>query len=268
MKLSEIITILEKVAPVQFAASWDNCGIQVASHQQDIQHLALCLDPTPQSIDQAIAKGAQCIISHHPLLMQGRLPNKIDNYHATLKSLLQHDVALYAAHTSLDVNGDGPAGWLARALSLKELKVLDSVCITDDEQCMPHEFGYGLMGTTLAPITYENLMTKLGEHISLDVVSVCGTIPQSIRHIAYCTGSGSSFMEKAAKLGADIFITGDVKYHAALEAPLCTLDVGHHSLEEIMMRELSVVLQKILPKIHVEFIPSASPLRPAQVRAY
>ncbi len=267
MKLSEIITTIEKIAPPQFAASWDNSGIQVACLQENITHLMLCLDPTPASIGAAIEKGANCIISHHPLLMKGRLPNKVDNYHTVLRLLLQNDVALYAAHTSLDVNGDGPAGWLARALSLYETKVLDGVCTTDDERCVPHEFGYGLVGTLPSPLSYEALLASLQQYIDLDVATLCGSVPKSITRVAYCTGSGSSLMHAAAKHGADIFITGDVKYHSALESPLCTLDVGHHSLEEIMMREFSLVLQKILPAVHVEFMPSASPLRPAKTLA-
>ncbi len=264
MKLYEIVTLIEKIAPPQFAASWDNCGIQVASLREDVTHLALCLDPTPAAIHAAIEKGAQCIISHHPLLMKGRLPNKIDNYHSALRLLLQNDVALYAAHTSLDVNGDGPAGWLAKALSLCERKVLESVCITDDDRGLPHEFGYGLIGSLSQALSYEEFLQILKEYVPLKMATVCGTVPQSIQRVAYCTGSGSSFMPHAHKLGADIFITGDVKYHSALESPLCTLDVGHHSLEEIMMRELCALLEKTLLDVHVHFIPSVSPLHPAQ----
>ncbi len=264
MKLFDIINTIEKIAPPQFAASWDNSGLQVASLQQEITHLALCLDPTPQSVHAAITEGAQCIISHHPLLMKGRLPNKVDQYHSTLRLLFQSDVALYAAHTSLDVNGDGPVGWLARALSLHDLKVLETVSTTDDELGLPHEFGYGLVGTLPKALSYAELLQALAKHINLDVATLCGETPHTIHRVAYCTGSGSSFMAHAHKLGADIFITGDVKYHSALESPLCTLDVGHHSLEEIMMREFSVLLRKILPDVHVLFIPSASPLRPAQ----
>ncbi len=264
MKLSEIIDIVEKIAPPQFAASWDNSGMQVAALEQDISRIALCLDPTPASIATAVAGKAQCIISHHPLLMQGRLPAKVDHYHEVLRILLQNNVALYAAHTSLDVNVEGPAGWLAKALALQEIKVLEAVCTTDDEQCHPREFGYGIVGNVASPLPYEELLQKLEQYFSLSTATLCGPRPQSISRIAYCTGSGSSFMSKAHTLGADIFITGDVKYHSALESPLGTLDVGHHSLEEIMMREFSALLQKLLPAVHVEFVPSASPLRPAQ----
>ena len=57
-------------------------------------------------------------------------------------------------------------------------------------------------------------------------------------------------------------ITGDVKYHTALDADICMIDVGHHSLEEEMMRRMALLLAGELPGTDVFFVPSASPLRP------
>ena len=258
MKLEHLIMAIEEVAPPKLAASWDNCGLQVASLRSDIKHIALCLDPSLQSIKLAIAQGADFIISHHPLLMQGRLPNKVDNYYYALKMLLQEDVALYSAQTSLDVNGIGPAAWLASALNLQNLVNLEPV--SSETYGL---WGYGLVGELVNDISYSELLTKLRTYIDLNVSTLCGTLPHRIKKIAYCTGSGSSFMNNAYALGADIFITGDVKYHSALESPLCTLDVGHHSLEEKMMEEFCLLLSQKLSATTVEFIPSESPLRPA-----
>ncbi len=231
--------------------------------------MALCLDPTPQAIHKAIGMKADFILSHHPLLMKGRLPNKIDAFHEVLRTLMQHDVALYAAHTSLDVNGKGPAAWLARALQLKETSVLDSVGMYKNSEGEEYEFGYGLVGDLPASLSYAQLMEILGNYIDLSTATISGPYAEDIlqstpfTRIAYCPGSGSSFMHKAHALGAQMFITGDVKYHFALESPLCMLDVGHHSLEETMMQQWQEVLSNLLPTIKISFIPSQSPLRPA-----
>ncbi len=264
MKICDIISIIEKIAPPRFAASWDNCGIQVASLQKEISHMALCLDPTPDSIQKAKDLGADFIVSHHPLLLQGRLPNVIDNYYNALRLLFVGNIALYAAHTSLDVNIDGPAGWLGRALCLQNLKVLDLIGVSDDELELPHEFGYGLIGDLPNEITYTELLNSLGQHIDLSTATLCGSVPKKIERIAYCQGSGSSLVYKANDINADIFITGDVKYHSALESPLAMLDVGHHSLEEKMMLNFSNLLAKLLPSIKVDFLASASPFQPAR----
>lgn len=267
MKLSEIIHVVEKTAPKTQAAPWDNCGVQVAPaaplDRTEVTHVALCLDPTPQSVRTALDSGAQCVFSHHPLLMQPRLPAKADAYHRVLSLLFHHNATLYAAHTSLDINPFGPAGWLARELQLTDTALLDATGILPEE-CAPHAgkaCGFGLVGTLPQPLSLEEVLRQLAQHISLDAATQCGPLPKHISRVAYCTGSGASLMNAAARLEADIFITGDVKYHNALESPLCMLDVGHHSLEEEMMRRFATQLASELPDVCVDFVPSVSPLR-------
>ena len=68
-------------------------------------------------------------------------------------------------------------------------------------------------------------------------------------------------MDEAWTKGADLYITGDVKYHAALDCRGCLLDVGHHSLEEEMMHEMQKLLAKRLEGVDTVFIPSSSPFR-------
>ncbi len=266
MKLSEILNIIEKIAPPHLAASWDNSGLQVASHKKDIRSMVLCLDPTPLAIQQAAQLGAELIVSHHPLLMQGRLPNKLDGFHEVLRILMQKDMALYAAHTSLDVNIFGPCGWLARALNLQNISVLDKVGVFENFEGTEQECGYGMVGDLLNPLPYKDLLACLEKYMELHTATCSGpcekTKMQDLKRLAYCPGSGASLMHKAYAKGADIFITGDVKYHFALESPLCLLDVGHHSLEEKMMYYFKELLTQYLPDVYIQFLPSASPLRP------
>lgn len=257
MKLSDLIKIIESIAPLEAAAPWDASGLQVAAHRTEVQHLAVCLDPTPASVQSAIDEGADAILSHHPLLLQARMPNKLDAYHAVLRLLFAHDMPLYAAHTSLDVNPEGPAGWLARCLNLHPLRVLEPTGVYHGQA-----LGFGLVGTLPAPWTLAQVLDALGRHISLETATVCGPSPASIRHIAYCTGSGASLLPAASASEADIYITGDVKYHTALDTEIPILDVGHHSLEEEMMRHMCTTLAQQAAPLTVSFIPSVSPLRP------
>ncbi len=254
MQITDIITQIEKTAPLPAAASWDCSGMQVASLRTDITTLAVCLDPSPESVRKALELKAGCILSHHPLLMQGRLPSRLDAYNMVLRELFCHDVALYAAHTSLDANPQGPASWLARELSLRDCALLEET-FSDSA----HTYGFGCAGTLPQPLAFQELCHKLATYISLDTAVFCGQPPATIKRLAYCTGSGSSLTKAAQKAKADIFITGDVKYHTALETELCILDAGHHSLEEEMMRRFAHELQESLADVHVHFIPSASP---------
>lgn len=260
MQLIEIFSAIEKIAPLHAAAPWDISGLQVAAHRSEADMLAVCLDPTPSSVRQALERGAQCILSHHPLALQPALPRRLDAYHEVLRLLFAADVPLYAAHTSLDVNADGPAGWLARELELSNLAVLEATAPPLDAAPLP--LGFGLAGDLPASLSLAGITSALARHIDLSTATVCGPMPESISRMAYCTGSGSSLLREARAAGAQLFITGDVKYHTALEAEICLLDVGHHSLEEEMMRRMSGLLAQRLNGLNVLFVPSVSPLRP------
>ena len=258
MQHIEIIKAIEETAPLHAAASWDVSGLQVAAHRQNVTKLAVCLDPTPASVGTALEQGAQFILSHHPLLLKAVLPSRLDDYHAVLRLLFQADVPLYAAHTSLDVNAYGPAGWLARTLELGNLAVLEPVAPATGDT-LP--LGFGLAGDLPQPMTVRQIAGIIASNAPLATATVSGPEPQTVTRVGYCTGSGSSLLDAAQAAGAQLFITGDVKYHTALAAEICLLDVGHHSLEEEMMLRMSRLLQQRLHDVEVFFVPSASPFR-------
>ncbi|MDE5879325.1 MAG: Nif3-like dinuclear metal center hexameric protein, partial [Desulfovibrio sp.] len=97
--------------------------------------------------------------------------------------------------------------------------------------------------------------------------TACGPVPERVERVAYCTGSGSSLWREALASGAQLFITGDVKYHTALETRIAILDVGHHSLEEEMMRRMGLLVAAMFDGLEVIFVTSASPLRPRGAEA-
>ena len=148
----------------------------------------------------------------------------------------------------------------ARELELGNLAVVEATA--PPLAAAPLPLGFGLAGDLPAPLSLAQITSALARHIDLSTATVCGPVPESISRLAYCTGSGSSLLREARAAGAQLFITGDVKYHTALEAEICLLDVGHHSLEEEMMRRMSGLLAQRLSGLNVVFVPSVSPLRP------
>lgn len=261
MFFDELVKKIEETAPLRNAAAWDKSGLQVASTKSEIQTLAVCLDPTPASVTKALAVGADCILSHHPLTLSPSLPSRLDDYHHVLRLLLGRDVALYAAHTSLDTNPAGPVGWLADELHLSETHVLEPLSEGDARS----QFGYGLVGNLSSALAWADFLVLLKPFVDLDMASVCGEIPSRVRRVAYCTGSGASLYKFAQDALADVYITGDIKYHAALVATRAILDVGHHVLEEEMMRRMALCLQQNNFDLKVVFIPSSSPFRRVDV---
>ncbi len=96
--------------------------------------------------------------------------------------------------------------------------------------------GFGQVGNLPEPLGWDAFMVELQGLVDRDVFTVCGPVPETVSRVAYCGGSGASLVDAAAGAGADVFVTGDMKYHQAVETPVCVVDVGHFSLEEEMMR--------------------------------
>lgn len=257
MNVDSIIAVIEQVADPALQAEWDKSGLQVAASRQEAAHIGVFLDPVPKTIAKALDAGADFLVCHHPLALRPGLPNRLNAYHEALRLLLTSDTALYAAHTSLDVNLDGPAGWLGRALGLTNCHPLEPVGKTGNR-------GYGESGNLPEAVPVGRLVNTVLNLTRMECANLAGPVSATeCRRVAYCGGSGASLLPLAQAAGADLYITGDVKYHAAVEAEIPVLDVGHHSLEEEMMRRFALLLAGMLPEAAVEFFPSLSPFRRA-----
>ncbi len=278
MLQSELIRIIEQTAPLSLMAEWDHSGVQVASARADIRHLAVCLDPSPEQLRAAVEAGADMVLTHHPLAMRPAWTNTLNGYTDALSILYRHDVPLYASHTSLDANPLGPSAWLPDELGLSHRVILEKTGTFTAPDGTVAEGGFGCAGDLPAPMTLGELCVAMRTHLPLErmcsVARLIGDPAREIRRVAVCTGSGSSLMEEAAAASADVFITGDVKYHDALAlasrqdrrspnfCPMAILDVGHFSLEEEMTRRFAVLLEKLLDGVKVTFLPGRDPFLP------
>ncbi|GAB7024640.1 Nif3-like dinuclear metal center hexameric protein [Salidesulfovibrio brasiliensis] len=121
--------------------------------------------------------------------------------------------------------------------------------------------GFGEIGSLPEAVPFAAFMERLHELTGRKVMSVCGPKPESVSTVAYCGGSGSGLAARAA--GADVFVTGDMKYHPAVDAAaelgLCIVDAGHFSIEEEMMRRFAVSLGEALSGVTVRFFEGADP---------
>lgn len=261
MRIPELISILERYAPLEAAAAWDVSGLQVASLAEEAASVAVTLEPDLEILRAAAEAGADFIVSHHPLSMQPRFPNRKDAYLDVLSLLLTRGIALYSAHTSLDANSEGPAWFLASELDLQDTQVLDPTQVCPDGACV---FGFGFIGSLRRAMSCAEFYGVLRALLGRDVLQVCGAVPARVSRVACCPGSGTSLIPAAAAKGADVFITGDVRYHSALEAAelgLCVFDVGHFVLEEMMMSRFAGLLAHALP-VPVRFFPGRDPFVP------
>lgn len=255
MKVVDIIDVIEKTAPLGAAAPWDASGIQVAALCREATAVGVMLDPCLEHLEAAADAGINFLLAHHPLSMKPRFPNRDDAYLKTLSLLFSNNTWLYSAHTSLDANPAGPVQWLAAALELENVALLEPHPGTDS-------WGFGFVGDLPEQLSYPVFCRKLGAAIDLHEWQSCGPKPKQVRRVACCPGAGNSLLPAAGSSGADVFISGDIKHHTALDAEaagLRVLDVGHFTLEEEMMRRFALQLGNELA-VPVVFFPGQNPL--------
>ncbi len=123
------------------------------------------------------------------------------------------------------------------------------------------DIGFGEVGVLPQGMSWNAFVEKLAELTGRESFSVAGPQPEAVKTVAYCGGSGASLVGKAARAGADVFVTGDMKYHPAVEAETCVIDVGHFSLEEEMMRLFAEELAGVLDGAAVQFFEGTDPFR-------
>lgn len=264
MNVSGVIACIEHIAPPEGQAAWDNSGVQIAGTGEEVSRLAVTIDPSPAAIEAALDWGADMVLTHHPLYREPQRLDRPGYFLDAARAVLASGTWLYAAHTSLDVRSDGPAGWLARELGLADTAVLEPTAPGDPLA------GFGLAGTLPEVLGWKDFALRLARAVDRDFWTLSGETPDVVRRVAYCTGSGASLMDAAASAGADVFVTGDLRYHQAMESGQFTVDVGHFSLEERMTAELADAVADVLgPQgVKVRFFPGKEPLtahRPVKI---
>ena len=127
MTCQEIITILCKQAPEQYACSWDNVGLLVGDAHKEVRTIYIALDATEETIEEAVAQKADMLLTHHPMIFKGlKKVNTEDFIGKRVMSLIREDIAYYAMHTNFDVKG--MADLAAEKIGLKDSQVLEMTC--------------------------------------------------------------------------------------------------------------------------------------------
>ena len=128
MKLTNLCSYLDEAIPLSFQEGYDNSGLQVGQTEKEIKSALISLDVTEAVIDEAIQKGCDIVISHHPLLFNGikKITGKTSAGRIIIKAL-KNDIAIYSSHTNLDVMSNGVSRIMAHKIGLQNIKVLVSL---------------------------------------------------------------------------------------------------------------------------------------------
>lgn len=254
--VKDIFNHLNNLADVKLAEKWDNVGLMLGSNNNEVSRVLVCLDVTTSVVEEAIANNVNLIVSHHPLIFK---PLKNIDYTTDFKSriirnLIKNDISVISFHTNLDSATLGLNDYLAKILKLNEIQVLF-------EHSLDNTAGLGRIGKLSKPLKLSDFIIYVKNCFSLETVSAVIGDEKEISTIALLGGSGADFVYTLPEV--DIYLTGDVGYHAALDAiemKKNIIDVGHFT--ENLVKDL---LLDYISELNVEVIKSTVEKTPFKI---
>lgn len=349
----DITCFMEELAPQKLAEDWDNVGLLVGNYKKQVKKIMVCLDATLNVVEDAINQNADLIICHHPVIFKGLKSITEDEAKGNLiYKLIKNGLAVYCAHTNLDIADGGVNDCLANVLELSNIKNLktdkterlykivvfvpeESVDKVRDSMSMagagyignysdcsfmvkgtgtfkplentnpyigtrgnlekvaeyrletvttskdlkrviefminshPYEevaydvyaldspakeYGMGKIGTLNRPMSLDAFAAYVKHKLCVEELRVVGDEEKIIEKVAVFSGSFDERLLQIAAEKSDAIVTGDVKYHTALEAAekgICIIDAGHFATEKVVLPRLINLIKERFEGIDV-----------------
>ncbi len=244
MKVKDIIKVIEDFAPLSIQEGWDNSGLCIGSPEDPVTSVLMGLDCTPELVDEAVACGADMIVTHHPLIFSGlKKISPEDKVGEAVMKAIKAGISIYAAHTNADKVIAGVSGAMARRLGLKDVTILDE----DGDGT-----GLGVVGNLPEPMSSQEALAFVKERFGLKVLKSSRPIDGQVCRVALCGGSGGSLIKAARRSGAQLYISGDISYHNFFtEDGFMIMDIGHYESEIEIVDILFSLIKKNFPTFAV-----------------
>lgn len=246
--VSDIIDIMESIAPPRLAEEWDNVGLQVGQKNWHVSAVMIALDPDIDVIAYAVKKNIDILITHHPLIF--RSLNSID-FASPIGSVIytaaRHKISVFASHTNLDSVAHGVNDVFANKIGLKNLKPLRKIDGLNND-------GLGRVGNLDKQTTLISFALEIKKKLGLEHIKIVGKRDMLVNKVAVCSGSGSSLMNDFFLSGAEIYISGDLRYHDSKEVEakgFGLIDVGHFASEHLIVDDLAKRLEKAVSDVGI-----------------
>ncbi|MDO5034214.1 MAG: Nif3-like dinuclear metal center hexameric protein [Actinomycetaceae bacterium] len=216
--VADVMEVMEERYPTFLQESWDKNGLIVGDPDQPVEKILLAVDPVEATAAQACEGGYDMMITHHPLYLRGTsFVSRLDYKGRIVHDLIKSDVALLNAHTSADAATRGVAWALAQAVGIEGVP-FDPV--DEDEAGNPR--GLGRIGELPEPMTLEEFAAVVAKALPAGPHGILigapgGDLKMQVQTVAVSGGSGDSFLNRARELGADVYVTADLRHHPASE---------------------------------------------------
>jgi len=230
MNKYELVNRIEKFAPKDTAQKWDCVGFMVETPKIEIKKVMLCLTPVQDVVNQAREQNCDMIIAHHP---------------AFFVPLNWADIDIYSAHTNIDKAPGGTTDTLIKTLGLEKYKLN-----------IEHDFLRMVeFPKTISVCDFSKMLLKISPNARITNNKKI----TEIKKAAFCAGSGAEFIQDSQAFGADCLVTGDLKFHTALDSQIIVYDIGHFESEILILPMLKNIIGKGVEIVYAcEFSPFIS----------
>lgn len=252
--LADVTRVAHELWPLSGSEPWDASGLLSGDPAREVGSVLLAVDAVFDTVDEAVERGADLLLVHHPLLLRGVTSVAEDRYKgALLARLIRADCALLAAHTNADVVPDGVSDIIASRLGLVDVRPL--VPGADPAT------GMGRVGRLQQPTTLGQLARRVADLLpsTASGIRVAGEYDRHVETVALCGGAGDSLLGNPDVLGSDVYLTADLRHHPASEAREqarltggpALIDVSHWASEWLWLDTAAAQLREALPGVEV-----------------
>lgn len=231
--LSDVIAALDGLWPRERAEQWDAVGTVCGDPDTEVTRVLFAVDPVREIADEAVALGAELLVTHHPLYLRGTTTVAADTFKGrVVHNLIRNGTALYVAHTNADRADPGVSDALAGAVGLRVLGPL-----VPDPDDPSGRRGLGRVCELDEPMPLRDFAALAAARLPATAqgVRAAGDEGRLVRTVAVCGGSGDGLFDQVRAAGVDAYLTADLRHHPASEArensPLALLDAAHFATE-------------------------------------
>ena len=245
MKIKEVIAALERFAPLPLQEGFDNAGLQLGlTEAWEVSGALLCLDVTENVLDEAIRKGCNLIVSHHPLIFHKLASISGSNFvERIVMRAIENHVAIVSMHTNMDNARGGVNFKIAEKLGLRDVDFFVRKEGADA--------GSGVIGTLPEPMAAAEFIRLLKECFGVACVMTNELLQRPVSRVAICGGAGSFLLGDAEKAGADAFVTGEMHYHDYFdhEQKIQICVIGHYQSEQFTNEIFRDIIERECPGV-------------------
>jgi dinuclear metal center YbgI/SA1388 family protein len=255
VKIKEVLSALERFAPLPLQESWDNAGLQVGLTETEVSGALLCLDVNEQIVDEAIQKGCNLIVSHHPLLFRGlKTISDLTDVQRTVMKAIMNRICVISMHTNMDNAKGGVNFKMAEKLGLKDVQFFAPKAVEGIEA------GSGVVGELPEALAADDFVRKVKKAFDVECAMCNELLRRPIQKVAICGGAGDFLLDDALKAGADAFITGEMHYHQyfGYEQQIQICVIGHYQSEQFTSEIFRDIITKECPGVRTEIAETST----------